>query len=49
MTKHAYEFNNPPGILDTADQFLTEVLNALNECKPTSLVTVAEDCKPLND
>lgn len=46
-SKHAYPFNGPPPALETADQFIMSVLEAMATCQSNDLVKIPEDCVPL--
>jgi hypothetical protein len=46
-SKHAYPFNGPPPALETANQFIMSVLEAMVTCQSNDLVKIPEDCVPL--
>jgi len=41
-----YEFRMPPPLLDPLDNFLAEVMDALESCTATSAVQIASGCQP---
>ena len=42
-----YEYGNPPAELAAADSFLTAVMEALRDCRPTPEVTLEAGCTPI--